>query len=308
MAFEAVAGYGNLPNGFFAPTIFAKKAQIAFRKTSVVSAITNSDYIGLIKGEGDSVVIRREPEIVVGTYKRGQSLTSQNLDDEKITLTIDKANQFQFQIDDLEKKEMDINYESLAADRAAYKLRDTMDKEVLEYITTTIPTAQILGSAATPTTIGFGAGAMTPAAALNRLKRWLDQRNVPFENRWFVGDAVFYEMLADESSKLLSADYTGGTNNGILRNGKVTEGKVRGFDLHTSNNLPVAGTGPEATSGSNYGWLIAGHKSAVATAEALNKTETLRSQDSFADIFRGLHVYGRATLRGDALVAIRYHL
>lgn len=308
MAFEKASGYGNLPNGYFTPQIFAKKAQLAFRKTSVVSAITNNDYIGLIKGEGDSVIIRREPEITVSKYVRGKGLKSQNLEDTKITLVIDQANYFQFEIDDLERKEMDVDYESLASDRAAYVLRDTMDAEVLKYIADNVPDAQTLGTNAAPTVIGFGTGALTPAAALNRLGRWLDQKNVPFEDRWFVGDPVFYEMLSDENSKLLSRDFTGGTNDGILRNGKVTEGKVRNFSLHASNNLPTVGNGPEATSGSNYGWLIAGHKSAVATAEALTKSESRRSDESFGDVIRGLHVYGRALLRGESLVAIRYHL
>ncbi|WP_287716567.1 hypothetical protein [Microcystis sp. M31BS1] len=43
MAFPTAAGYGNLPLGNFSPVIFSKKAQLAFRKLSVVDAITNSD-------------------------------------------------------------------------------------------------------------------------------------------------------------------------------------------------------------------------------------------------------------------------
>ena len=43
MAFQSVSGYGNLPQGNFSPEIYSKKAQIAFRKTSVVQGITNND-------------------------------------------------------------------------------------------------------------------------------------------------------------------------------------------------------------------------------------------------------------------------
>lgn len=45
MAFKAAAGHASLPNGAFSPTIFSKKAQLAFRRASVTSSITNSDLI-----------------------------------------------------------------------------------------------------------------------------------------------------------------------------------------------------------------------------------------------------------------------
>jgi hypothetical protein len=48
--------------------------------------------------------------------------------------------------------------------------------------------------------------------------------------------------------------------------------------------------------------------SAVATAEQINKTETYRDPDSFADIVRGMHLYGRKILRPEALVNAKYHL
>ena len=48
MAFATAAGHGNLPNGNFSPVIYSKQVQLAFRKASVVEAITNSDYFGEI--------------------------------------------------------------------------------------------------------------------------------------------------------------------------------------------------------------------------------------------------------------------
>jgi len=59
---------------------------------------------------------------------------------------------------------------------------------------------------------------------------------------------------------------------------------------------------------SNYGVIVAGHDSAVATAEQINKTETYRDPDSFADICRGMHLYGRKILRPEALVTAKYNL
>ena len=57
MAFTTASGYGNLPNGNFSPVIYSKQVQLAFRKSAVAEAITNSDYFGEIAAMGDSVKI-----------------------------------------------------------------------------------------------------------------------------------------------------------------------------------------------------------------------------------------------------------
>ena len=71
MAFTTATGYGNLPNGNFSPVIYSKQVQLAFRKSAVAEAITNSDYFGEITQMGDSVKIIKEPEITVKSYARG---------------------------------------------------------------------------------------------------------------------------------------------------------------------------------------------------------------------------------------------
>ena len=71
------------------------------------------------------------------------------------------------------------------------------------------------------------------------------------------------------------------------------------------------GTGPAtaaASNTSNYGIIVAGHSSSVATAEQINKTETYRDPDSFADIVRGMHLYGRKILRPEAIVTAIYNI
>lgn len=134
MAFPAAAGWGNLPNGVWSPVVFSKKVQTAFRKTSVVEDITNNDYFGEISAYGDSVRIIKEPDISVSPYARGTQIIAQDLVDEDFTLIIDQANYFAFQTDDIESKMSHVNWESLASDRAAYKLRDQFDQEILGYM------------------------------------------------------------------------------------------------------------------------------------------------------------------------------
>ena len=96
MAFATASGYGNLPNGNFSPVIYSKQVQLAFRKSAVAEAISNSDYFGEIANQGDTVRIIKEPEISVSAYARGTQVTAQDLDDEDFSLVVDKANYFAF--------------------------------------------------------------------------------------------------------------------------------------------------------------------------------------------------------------------
>lgn len=165
-----------------------------------------------------------------------------------------------------------------------------------------------------PLSANGGAGAITsPLAVLNRMARLLDVQNVATEDRWFVADPVFYELLMDEDSKLISNDFAAGQDaGGVLRNGRIGGGLIRGFQIYKSNNLPFLGTGPGTTdadgSFTNFGIVIAGHKGAVATAQQIAKTESFRSPNTFADVVRGMNLYGRKILRSESLVSAAYNV
>ena len=134
MAFPSASGYGQFPNGNFSAVIYSKKVQLAFRKASVVEDITNNDYFGEIAQMGDSVKIIKEPEVSVQSYKRGTQITAQDLDDEDFTLVVDQSNYFAFKIDDIEAAHSHVNFMQMATDRAAYRLRDQYDQDVLGYL------------------------------------------------------------------------------------------------------------------------------------------------------------------------------
>jgi hypothetical protein len=349
MAFAKANGYTNLNSGNFSPVIYSKLVQKAFRKSSVVEDVTNTDYASEIANMGDSVKIIKEPDITINTYARGTTLATQDLTDADFTMVIDQANYFQFAIDDIEEAHSHVNFMDLATDRAGYRLRDTFDSEVLGYMAgweggagswarrtaangtkadsnagadELLDTNQLditdfggsdLGNTGEVTSIpiaaGGGAGAITsPLAVMNRIARQMDQANVDTDGRWIVVDSVFAEILMDEDSKLINADFGGGDE---MRNGRMP-GTIRGFRVYKSNNLPYLGTGSgtaaAAGSETNFGVLLAGHDSAGATAEQIAKTESFRSPDTFADIVRGMQLYGRKILRPAALFTANYNL
>jgi len=343
MAFASASGYTNLPNGNFSSVIYSKKVQLAFRKSTVCGDITNSDYFGEIASQGDTVKIIKEPEVSVSAYKRGTTIAAQDLADADFSLVVEEAHSH-------------VNFMDMATNRAAFRLADQHDQEVLGYlsgykqsalhanaaavndavngtkantaagsdellaanklkkgdfgnITTTsagdhsIPVAARLpGATALPTAY------VSPAMLISRMGRLLDQNQVDTAGRWLVLDPIMMEVLRDEDSRLFNADFgeSGGLRNGLVLN------NFHGFRVYTSSNLPSVGTGAGTTNtanqNANYGVIVAGHDSAVATAEQINKTETYRDPDSFADICRGMHLYGRKILRPEALVTAKYNL
>ena len=107
------------------------------------------------------------------------------------------------------------------------------------------------------------------------------------------------KYLKDEDSRLFNADFGGsGLQNGQMSNNIHGFTSLQ-FKQPTIKLVLVLSRGKQFT---NYGVIVAGHSSAVATAEQINKTETYRDPDSFADIVRGMHLYGRKILRPEALV------
>ena len=295
MAFSRSAGYNNLSRGNFTPTIYSQKVQKFFRKASVAEEITNTDYYGEINDFGDTVNIIIEPTVTVSAYARGQQVNIQDLDDDQIVLTVDQANYFGFKVDDIEKKQAHNNWISLATSSAAYTLKDTYDTHILAYMDDQPVTANIYGADTSGNSrdVGFAAGEQSPLSVLNRACRLLDDQNVPRDNRWCVAKPTFWEQMADENSKLLDVDFSH-DDNAILRNGRVSQGLIRGFKGYVSNNMPVS-------SSQSFEELLFGHMSSTATASQIAKTEVYRDPDSFADIVRGLHLFGRKTLRTNAV-------
>lgn len=305
---NSVAGQTN---SFFLPQIFSKKVLNFFRKSSVAEAITNTDYAGEISAFGDSVKIIKEPVITVVNYERGADITKTALTDQEITLVVDVANAFKFIVDDIETSMSHVNFKEVATSSAAYALRDAFDAGVIAKMFAGVAASSpnhILGSDnATDIAagtfdgtgnldIGFGSSEHDPIDVISRMARLLDEQNVPEEGRWFLADPAFYEVLVQSSSKLLSVDYNAGQ--GSIRNGLISSGKLRGFDMYKTNNI--------AATTNAAGKVIAGHMSAVSTAQTIVNTEVMRDPDSFGDIVRGLHVYGAKVLRPEALVSAFY--
>ena len=84
-------------------------------------------------------------------------------------------------------------------------------------------------------------------------------------------------------------------------------GNIAGFKCYKTTALNSSGGTDQvtitglATDGTEH-CILAGHISSTATASHIAKTEVVRSTESFSDVVRGLHVFGRKVLRPESLV------
>ena len=318
MAFTTSSGYGNLPTGNFAPSIFSQKVLKFFRRASVAEDITNTDYTGEIENFGDTVNIIKEPTLTVTAYQRGSVVNPQDLADDQVTMTVDQANAFAFKIDDIEERHSHVNFEALATSSGAFALKRKFDANILQAMSdgagiagaddaslsgglTTTNTA--LGTASAPINVEADDAGINLMLLMARV---LDDQSVPEENRWFVAPPIFYEKMFQAGNKMAEVQVTGDASSN-LRNGLATPGTLAGFRCYKSTALnSTAGTDQVTLSGvatdASENVIMAGHISSTSTASHIAKTEVVRSTESFSDVVRGLHVFGRKVLRPESIV------
>ena len=318
MAFDTAAGYANLPSGNFAPSIFSQKVLKFFRRASVAEDITNTDYTGEIENFGDTVNIIKEPTLTVSAYTRGSVVNPQDLADDQVTMTVDQANAFAFKIDDIEERHSHVNFEALATSSGAFALKRKFDANILQAMSDgagiagaddaslsggLTTTNSALGTASAPINVEADDAGINLMLLMARV---LDDQSVPEENRWFVAPPIFYEKMFQAGNKMAEVQVTGDASSN-LRNGLATPGTLAGFRCYKSTALnSTAGTDQVTLSGvatdASENVIMAGHISSTSTASHIAKTEVVRSTESFSDVVRGLHVFGRKVLRQEAIV------
>jgi hypothetical protein len=298
----------------FIPEIWSGKLVEKFYASTVLSAISNTDYEGEIKDKGDRVKIRTKPTISIHDYKADALLALDRPSGSNVELYIDQGKYFSLILDDVMEVQSDLNILSMWSDDAAQQMKITIDTAVLLGIKD-----QAGATAADGTNSGTAAGVITANINLGvtstgplqvvgrdpttgevevvdmllRMGQCLDEYNIPEEGRWAVLPAWAGRMV--KQSELREA-YLSGDAVTMLRNGRL--GKIDRFTLYISNLLP---NGSAASLVAGEYAVYAGHAHALTFATQVSKVETLRSELTFGQILRGLQVYGYKVVDGRAL-------
>lgn len=276
----------------FVPKIWSAELLSALEKTLVYgqAGVVNRDYEGEIANYGDTVSVNSVSDLTVGDYTAHSDMTVEALATTEQTLTITQAKYWAFEIDDIEARQARNSggLVSEVSQRAAYKLGDEADQYLAAQMKAGVDAGNVL------TAVGDGTTAATGAQVLQTLidlMVTLDEDNVPRSGRWVTVTPAIHGVLLG-TDQFVRADASGSTEG--LRNGMV--GRAFGFDVMVSNNVPAG-----AVSGST---VIAGHAMATSYAEQIAKTEAARVEKRFADMVKGLHLYGAKVFRGTALASV----
>ena len=301
MPFPVGAGAGAY-TGNFIPEIWASKLIVNFYDSTVLAAISNTDYEGEIKGMGDKVNIRTTPELTVRQYEKGMTLQVERPDKPKITLNIDQGDYFAAIEDDVDKVQADINLLDAWTKDAAERMKIRIDSVVLSGILTDI---DIYNKGATSGRISqnINLGATTTPVQLTKTNVLdyiidvgvvLDEANAPSDNRFMVIPAWVAGLI--KKSDLKDASLSGDAQS-IMRNGRL--GMINDMTLYVSHNLNKV-----VDSTFLCFSIIAGNKMGLTFATQMTEMESIRAESTFGNIIRGLQVYGYKVTKGPALARL----
>lgn len=276
----------------FIPSVWAADILKALETMLVYGnpMVSNTDYEGEISQVGDSVRITTLGDVTVKDYTRNADMDApETLTDAQLTLLIDQQKYFNFQVDDIDKRQAIQGLREEAARRAAYGLRKVMDSFIAAKYTD-IASANFIGSDASPI-VDFDSTATKAYDQLVDLATILDESDTPEEGRWAVVPPWYHGYLEKDQR------FTGfGTseNRRTLENGVI--GQAAGFTIMKSNQVPNTG-------GALYK-VIAGHKDGWSHATQILDTEAYRPERRFSDALKGLHVYGAKVVRPTQLACL----
>lgn len=269
----------------FIPTIWEARLLAHLDKTLVYGNLCNRDYEGDIRAYGDTVKINQISDVSVRDYKKGTDITVDDTDGTPTELKIDQQKYFAFHVDDVDKAQANVQLVDAAMERASYALSDVIDQSIAGLYAKAGAT---YGSSATPIEI------TTPEEAYESLvdiRTRLDKNNVPMQGRWVVVPPWFYGLMLKDNRFVAAGTAKTDT---VLGNGYI--GAAAGFSIYESNNVPN-------TADAKYK-ILAGNNTAMSFARQILQTEALRDQKAFADIIRGLCVYGNAVVQPAALACM----
>jgi hypothetical protein len=253
-------------------------------------AIINTDYEGDISQVGDTVKIVTIGDVTVKDYTKDSDIDPpETLTDAQLTLLIDQQKYFNFQVDNIDRRQAIPGLREEAARRAAYGLKKAMDSFVAAHYTD-IDAANFLGSDAAPI-LGFNANSKKAYDQIVGLKTLLDTTDTPEDGRFCVVPP-WYEGYLFKDDRAISFGTQGNVDrmqNGFQAGDNGLIGRAAGFDVYRSNQVPnIAGAK----------WkVIAGHRSAWSRAQQLLETVAYNPERRFADALKGLHVYGAKVIR-----------
>ena len=246
----------------FMPTIWSKNILDNLEKVCKLVDGCHREYEGDCK-HAQSVKILGVGEPTLGDYE-GKDIEIEEMSDASQLLTIDQAKYFAFYVDDVDQAQSVPGLPEKFQEKAIHKLavaRDTYIANLIKGVTLNVTTVTNLTEEA--------------------VKSGIDDAIVELRNRDFYEEGRI-EITPSVYNLFKNNLITLSTDNPeYIKKGIV--GVYDGFEVVMSNNMATDGT---------YAYCAVRGKKAIAFAGQLEKVEAHPAEKRFADIVKGLDVYG----------------
>jgi len=291
--------YSSSGTSKFNPAVWSSKIAKKYYKRTVLTAITNTDYEGEIKKQGDKVYIRTVPDVTVFEHKRGMSLPKQRPESPYIEMEINRGYGWNILLDDVDKIQSDIDLLNKYTSDAAKQIDIQVDRALLGSVYADADSSN-KGATAGKVSAAYNLGAFGSPVQITSEKvidyivtcgGILDENDVPDEDRWMVIPSWMSVLL--KSSDLKDASMMADPKS-VLRSGLL--GMLDRFVIYQSNSVARVADG----SYTGY-YVLFGNKDAISFANQFTKTESLRSTESFDTIVRGLMICDWKVIKPEAL-------
>lgn len=268
--------------GNFKPMFWSKYCQTELRKDLILADWCNYQFEGEIK-LGNRLKIVGAVRPTIQKYIPGQDLNIESLGDNSQYLDITESDAFAFEVDDVDKAQSIKGYLETQFDEAKAALAESADAFVGKQ-------AQYANSDMISSSTDIS-GLTNPLSPIDDAHIKLYGNNVSSKTE--LAADLNAEHIVAIRSKLASL-FT--DNVDFIKRGAL--GKYANTYLRMSNNLYNDNTDD---------YEMVRTKKAIAFAGQINNIEKARKEKGFADIIKGLHVYGAKLVRPKELYVIKAH-
>ncbi len=262
------------------PVIFAATLLEEIKNLLVYGKIAYKKHSGEIKEKGDRIKLKGYGGVDINDYNPGNAawdaanpngITYQDVQAAAMFLDVDHAKDYGIKLHDITELQSDPAARVHYAKEAAYGLVREVDLFLAGlYTQSALGTYVLKHSGMTTALITSYIGELWDSlSGVNIEKKWL---TIP---PWVALKLLLAGVIHADDLK------------GELKNGFI--GKVLQFDMYMSNNTPAL---TPVTAGYKRNIIAAGSYQAIAFVDQMTEAESLRSQGYFADLVRGLHVWG----------------
>jgi hypothetical protein len=259
----------------FIPEVWAAGVTQSFIANQVVIPTLNTQYSGEATRGNTVHIINATTPTITDYAAAGRSITAEALADTEVQLLINQERAFSVNVDDVDRVQAagEFNAWTEAAGRA-------LAEDAEEYVLTQM-FAGASNANAGSVVVDTAAEAKT---AIRAIRKDMAIGKVPANGRFVVVNPDFADLLLQDLSDVSTAGSSSELRDGVIL-------RLYGMDVIES---PLTGQATPAA--------IGYHQDMVAFVNQVENVESLRNPTKFADIVRGLNVYGAKVVKSEAVV------